>query len=80
MLGSANFTRRNLNNFNLESNVAIRGKNNAKVFTDCTLFFDTLWHNRAGKQCSLDFVTFSDPSPIRKLIYRFLEATGFCTF
>ena len=80
LLGSANLTRRNLDNFNLETNVAIRGNADAEFFADAAHFFDTLWHNQAGKQCSLGFAAFADPSPARKLLYRFLEATGLCTF
>ena len=80
LLGSANFTRRNLDNFNLETDVAVRGRGDEKVFTDANRFFDALWYNQNGKQYSLDFQAYADPSPWRKLLYRFLEATGLCTF
>jgi len=80
LLGSANFTRRNLDNYNLETDVAVRGKGNSEVFADAASFFDTLWHNREGRQCSLDRAAFADPSLLRKLLYRFLEATGLSTF
>jgi len=80
LLGSANFTRRNLDNYNLETDVAVRGRADNKVFIDAHRFFNTLWYNQEGKQCSLDFNAFADPSPVRKLLYRFLEATGLCTF
>lgn len=80
LLGSANFTRRNLDNFNLETDVAVRGAAEDKVFTDAGRFFDTLWHNQQQRQYTLEFGAFADPSLRRKLLYRFLEATGLCTF
>lgn len=80
LLGSANFTRRNLDNYNLETDVAIRGKGDSGACADAARFFDMLWHNRGGRQCSLDCAAFADPSPLRKLLYRFIEATGLSTF
>ncbi|MDH4321123.1 MAG: phospholipase D-like domain-containing protein [Desulfobulbaceae bacterium] len=80
LLGSANFTRRNLDNYNLETDVAVRGKGEHGVFADAGRFFDALWHNREGRRGSLDYAAFADPSPLRRLLYRFLEATGLSTF
>ena len=80
ILGSANFTRRNLDDFNLETDVAVRGRSDADPLATAARFFDTLWHNREGRQCSLPFHAFNEPSPAKRLLSRLLEATGLSTF
>ncbi|PSL45202.1 phosphatidylserine/phosphatidylglycerophosphate/cardiolipin synthase-like enzyme [Salsuginibacillus halophilus] len=46
ILGSANFTRRNLNDFNLETNVAFEGSPAAPVFQDASAYLERLWENK----------------------------------
>jgi phosphatidylserine/phosphatidylglycerophosphate/cardiolipin synthase-like enzyme len=45
-LGSANLTRRNLEDFNLEANVAASVPPNAEIAAQITNWFDSLWTNR----------------------------------
>ena len=78
--GSANFTRRNLDNFNLETDVAVRGLRDSQFFTASDQFFNTLWNNDTGKQCSVDYRVFADGALIKQLLYRFCEASGLSTF
>lgn len=80
LVGSANLTRRNLNDFNLEANVLVRGKSGDKVFVDARSYFELLWQNDADREFSLDYAEYADNSILRKLMYRVIEATGVSTF
>jgi phosphatidylserine/phosphatidylglycerophosphate/cardiolipin synthase-like enzyme len=80
LLGSANLTRRNLDNFNLETNVLVRGERTAAAILKARNFFDALWHNRDGRQYTEPYETYQDESPIKKGLYRFMEASGFSEF
>ncbi len=80
LTGSANFTRRNLDDLNLETDLELRGPSDAPVFIDAAGIFETMWHNRHGRLCSVDFAAFADPSVGRRLLARLQEATGMGTF
>ncbi|PLR95330.1 phospholipase [Bacillus sp. T33-2] len=47
--GSANFTRRNLDDYNLETDVKIWGPSTAPVMQDVGQYFTRLWNNKGGK-------------------------------
>jgi phosphatidylserine/phosphatidylglycerophosphate/cardiolipin synthase-like enzyme len=78
--GSANFTRRNLENFNLETNVALRGSAEAKPIADAARFFDRLWTNEPGRRFSADYAAYADEAFWKALVYRFMESSGISTF
>ena len=80
--GSANFTRRNLADYNLQANLAVEGPLDAPVMLQATRYFETLWSNRApdGVEYSADFGTYADPAQFSYWAYRLLEASGFSTF
>jgi hypothetical protein len=80
LAGSANFTRRNLDNLNLETNVQIRADIEAPVIADATAFFETRWHNEPDRIHSLPYSAFADHSGLRYWRYRFMEASGLSTF
>jgi phosphatidylserine/phosphatidylglycerophosphate/cardiolipin synthase-like enzyme len=79
ILGSANFTRRNLNDYNLETDVAIRGASEAEIFQSADRYFEALWRNNP-KPYSVDYSAYEDNSLLRRFLYRFMEATGMSTF
>ena len=79
ILGSANFTRRNLDNFNLETNLLIQGPSEKVVFQDAAHYFDTLWNNKRY-QFSIDYQAYEDNSRVRRFLYRLKEATGMSSF
>lgn len=79
ILGSANFTRRNLDNFNLETNLLIKGPAEKVVFQDAAHYFNTLWNNK-GYQFSVGYQAYEDNSIVRRFLYRFMEATGMSSF
>jgi phosphatidylserine/phosphatidylglycerophosphate/cardiolipin synthase-like enzyme len=80
ILGSANYTRRNLENFNLETNVAVRGPGSAHCFRQAAEYFNMLWNNRPGCVYSTGYETYKDHSPLNVLRARLQEQTGLGTF
>ncbi len=81
-LGSANLTRRNVADFNLEANLAVEAPLGATLAQDAERYFETLWNNRApaGIEYTADFGTFADPAQASYWAYRILEASGLSTF
>ena len=80
LLGSANFTRRNLDDYNLELDVAVRGTGQARPFLQARCYVDLLWENRDQRLSSLDYERYADTSIVRRTISRWQEATGMSTF
>jgi phospholipase D-like protein len=81
-LGSANLTRRNLGDFNLEANLA------ASVPPDCDLadqisgWFESLWtnHGPPDPEYTAEFGAYADPAQSTYWLYRIMESTGLSTF
>lgn len=80
LLGSANLTRRNLDDFNLETNVLVRTAASAQFFKDAKFHFDLLWYNQPHRIFSVPYEHYRDESLVKKALYRFGEASGFSTF
>jgi phosphatidylserine/phosphatidylglycerophosphate/cardiolipin synthase-like enzyme len=80
ILGSANFTRRNLSDLNLETDVAVRGNSDAQFFADADQYVNQMWNNSIGQNLSLEYEQFADKSFHKGLLYRWMEATGMSTF
>lgn len=78
--GSANFTRRNLRNYNLETNVVVRGRESEAVIQDVRQYVDMLWENRDGRLFTVGYNAYRDDSRWKVLEYRFKEFTGLCTW
>lgn len=81
-LGSANLTRRNIGDYNLEANVAVETARESALGTQVLNYFDTLWGNRAGMgiEYTADFGVYADPTQANYWLYRIMEATGLSTF
>jgi phosphatidylserine/phosphatidylglycerophosphate/cardiolipin synthase-like enzyme len=80
ILGSANFTRRNLEDLNLETNIAVEGPKAERLFRDVNTYIDLLWNNPDGRIFSVDYMEYADNSFFRRLQYRWMEASGMSTF
>ncbi len=78
--GSANFTRRNLDNFNLETGLAVTGHAAAGVMVTAAEWFDLRWTNEDGRSFSLPYSRYADERRLRYWQYRIMEATGLSTF
>lgn len=80
ILGSANFTARNIKNYNLETDLRVVGASQAQVFIDANQYFNTAWSNLEGKNMSVDYSIYADESKLKYAIYRFMEWSGVSTF
>ncbi len=78
--GSANFTRRNLDDLNLETSVRLSGQTGHVVFDDARDYFERRWTNRGNQSFSVDYPVHADTSRLRYWRYRLMEATGLSTF
>lgn len=80
VVGSANFTRRNLDDFNLETNVYLYGANDQKALKKLHQVFERHWYNTKGEYYSTEYAEFADESRYKYWLYRFTEATGLSTY
>ncbi|MGB0513349.1 MAG: phospholipase D family protein [Wenzhouxiangellaceae bacterium] len=78
--GSANFTRRNLDDYNLETNVRVVAPVGHAAIRDAGAWFERRWSNADGRQFSLDYDAWDEDGWIKSLVYRIMEATGLSTF
>ncbi len=76
ILGSANLTRRNLENLNLETNVLVKSTTPAYVMSEALQFFNSQWTNEAGREYSVAYDAYEDRSLFRTISYRIGEFTG----
>lgn len=82
MAGSANFTRRSLDDYNLDADVAMTLSADAALAQQARDYFDTLWSNQAalGIEYTADFAVFADPSQADYWLCRLLEGAGAAPF
>jgi len=73
ILGSANLTKRNLGNKNLEMNVLLKSKTNTEPIREIHNYFDLIWND---EKYTLDYETYASKSFWKKVIYRFTEFWG----
>jgi phosphatidylserine/phosphatidylglycerophosphate/cardiolipin synthase-like enzyme len=81
-LGSANLTRRNIGNYNLEANVALEMRADSALALEMSSYFDRLWNNDGppGTSFTAAYGAWRDDDTARYWRYRFMEATGLSTF
>jgi phosphatidylserine/phosphatidylglycerophosphate/cardiolipin synthase-like enzyme len=81
-LGSADLTRRNLADYDLNANVAIETGAGMSLALQMRDYFETLWSNRAlqGVEYSADFGVYADPSQAHYWLYRLMDWTGLASF
>lgn len=77
--GSSNFTRRNLDDLNLESNLYMEMPATDALSIQFESYFDRMWTNKDG-QFTVEFEVYEDQSVWKKLLYRIQETTGLSTF
>ncbi len=76
IIGSANFTRRNIANLNLETNVRIVGNDSHSIINDAIYFFEEQWTNKYNRTYSTHYDTYSDSSRLRTIWYHIGEFSG----
>jgi phosphatidylserine/phosphatidylglycerophosphate/cardiolipin synthase-like enzyme len=80
-LGSANWTRRNLANLNLESNLLL--SNSPEINREFDAYFDSVWNNKKGYEESLSYEAWAETGwslRWRSWLYHFQEWSGASTF
>lgn len=77
--GSANLTRRNLDDLNLEACLEVTAPADSLVAREASGYFERIWGNHDGVY-SLDYKAFAEESPLKHALYRFQEASGLSTF
>lgn len=77
--GSANFTRRNIADYNLESNLQVKLPSAHPLAQEVHAYFDRLWTNEDGVY-TVEFAQYEDHSLWKKFVYRLQEWTGLSTF
>jgi phosphatidylserine/phosphatidylglycerophosphate/cardiolipin synthase-like enzyme len=80
ILGSANFTRRNLEDFNLETDVVVRAPKNTTIIKESQAMFNLIWNNEENKIFSAEYDLYRDEGRFRYWLYRLMELTGISTF
>ncbi|PYZ96773.1 phospholipase [Alteribacter lacisalsi] len=77
--GAANFTKRNIGGFNLETNLKVSGDDHTKVMQDVQDYFDRLWTNEGGK-FTQSVSAYEEDSWWKHKLYILQERTGFSTY
>ena len=76
--GSANLTKRNIDNYNLESNLKIVADNESMIVKDLENYFQRIWNNTRGLY-TVDLEEYRDQSFAKRFLYLFQEWSGFST-
>lgn len=79
ILGSANYTRRNLDNFNLETNLAINMEKDSPMAREMNDYYNRIWNNEDGDY-TLPIEDFYESRFIMRILWKIQEKTGLCTW
>lgn len=81
-VGSANLTRRSLEDYDLDANAALDVRRDSALAAQAIDYFETLWSNKAalGIEYTADVGVYADASQLHYWRYRLMEATGLAMF
>ncbi|WP_246541209.1 phospholipase D-like domain-containing protein [Peptoniphilus ovalis] len=79
ILGSANFTRRNLDDFNLETDVEIMMNENSKIDEEIKNYFARIWNNEDA-QYTVPLEENKEEGLFLRTVWKVQEKTGLCTW
>ena len=79
ILGSANYTRRNLDNFNLETNLAVEMKKDSQMAGEMKDYYARIWNNEDGDY-TLPLEDFYESRFFMRILWKIQEKTGLCTW
>jgi phosphatidylserine/phosphatidylglycerophosphate/cardiolipin synthase-like enzyme len=77
--GSANLTRRNVGDYNLEADVRLVVPLDAPMAAAVTTYFERVFSNEGG-EFTLPLDAYPDDAWYKRVLYRVEEFTGFCSF
>lgn len=78
--GSANFTRRNLDDLNLETSVRVTAPADSDLMRDVASYFERRWAEPGERNYSVPYSAYADDGWLRYWRYRFMEFSGLSTF
>ena len=78
--GSANFTRRNLDDLNLETDVRVVAPADAEIMRHVAAWFGRRWIEPGVRNYSVPYRAYADDGWFRYWRYRFMEGSGLSTF
>lgn len=79
ILGSANYTRRNLNNYNLETNLAVEMEKDSPMAKEMEDYYARIWNNKDGDY-TLPLEDFYEKGFLLRILWKIQEKTGLCTW
>ena len=79
ILGSANYTRRNLDNYNLETNLAVEMKKDSPMAGEMKDYYARIWNNEDGDY-TLPIQDFYESRFFMRILWKIQEKTGLCTW
>ncbi|WP_277219129.1 phospholipase D family protein [Peptoniphilus vaginalis] len=79
ILGSANYTRRNLDNFNLETNLAVEMEKDSPMAKEMKDYYARIWNNKDGDY-TLPLEDFYEKGFLLRILWKIQEKTGLCTW
>jgi phosphatidylserine/phosphatidylglycerophosphate/cardiolipin synthase-like enzyme len=77
--GSANFTSKNLDNYNLELNLRVVTDADSRLCQEVCAYYERMWYNQNGSY-TLDYELLKDENRLKYILYRIQEGTGMCTY
>ncbi|HCC07361.1 MAG TPA: phospholipase [Clostridiales bacterium] len=77
--GSANYTRRNIGDFNLETNIKLEMGKNEGLFVEVNEYLNKMWENKDG-DFTLDTESFYEDNLLKWIVYYIQEELGLSTF
>ena len=80
IIGSANFTKKNIGDYNLETDAFIRSSSKIKAFEDAYGYINRIWNNENGTTYTVDYDAFEKTPLYKYLLYRLMEVTGLSSF
>ena len=80
-LAGVGASRREDGDYNLEANAIVSAPLGSGIDAQVSTWFESLWNNHPGGiEYTADTDLYADPSQGRYWLYRFMEASGMCTF
>lgn len=80
IMGSANLTRRNIDDFNLETNFWLEMTNESEIFSEMDHYFNRIWNNQDGNLYTGDYSKYGENVWWKNWAYHFQEFSGLSSF
>ncbi len=77
IMGSANFTKRNIGNKNLEMNILLKADSKSAPIVEIHNYFEQIWNE---EKYTVPYETYANKSLWKRFVYRFTEFWGASTY